>query len=101
MTEYYTLKTGVTLDAGIEKKVKKIADKYYKLSKKDFVVTSGTRDSSSQANAMYGKTSKGDKLTVYKDQTSAKQVLNTYDTGVKAKKSKSEIIADIRNELDE
>jgi hypothetical protein len=35
---------------------------------------------------MFGKTSGGDKLTVYRDQASAKAVLNTYDAGVKAKK---------------
>jgi len=101
MSEHYSLKSGVTLDAEIENKVKKIADKYYKLSKKDIVITSGTRSSSSQASAMYGKTSGGDKLTVYKDQTSAKKILNAYDAGVKAKKSKAEIIADIKDEIDE
>lgn len=101
MSEHYSLKTGVTLDAGIEKKVKKIADAYHKLSKKDIVITSGTRSTKSQASAMYGKTSGGDKLTVYKDQMSAKAILNTYDAGVKAKKSKAEIIDDIKDRLDE
>jgi len=101
MAEHYSLKSGVTLDAEIEKKVKKIADKYFNLTKKDIVITSGTRSSSSQASAMYGKTSGGDKLVVYKDQTSAKEILNAYDAGVKAKKSKAEIIADIKDEIDE
>jgi hypothetical protein len=101
MSEHYSLKTGVTLDSEIEKKVKKIADGYYKLSKKDIVITSGTRSTDSQAAAMFGKTSGGDKLTVYRDQASAKAVLNTYDAGVKAKKTNAEIIADIRDELDE
>ena len=101
MAEHYTLKSGVTLDKDIEKKVKKIADKYYELAKKDIVVTSGTRSSNSQASAMYGKASGGDELTVYKDKASAKVILNTYDAGVKAKKSKSEIIADIRDDIDE
>lgn len=101
MAEHYSLKSGVILDADIEKKVKKIADKYYNLSKKDIVVTSGTRSSSSQASAMYGKTSGGDKLSVYKDKTSAKEILNTYDAGVKAKKTKAEIIADIKDDIDE
>jgi len=101
MAEHYSLKSGVTLDTEIEKKVKKIADKYFNLTKKDIVITSGTRSSSSQASAMYGKTSGGDKLVVYKDQTSAKEILNAYDAGVKAKKSKAEIIADIKDEIDE
>lgn len=101
MAEHYTLKSGVSLDPEIEKKVKKIADKYYGLTKKDIVVTSGTRSSSSQASAMYGKTSGGDKLTVYKNQKSAKKILNAYDAGVKEKKSKAEIISDIKDEIDE
>lgn len=101
MAEHYTLKSGVSLDATIEAKVKKIADAYHKLTKKDIVVTSGTRTSSSQASAMYGKTSGGDKLTVYKDQTSAKSILNAYDAGVKAGKSKTEITADIKDEIDD
>lgn len=101
MAEHYTLKSGVVLDTDIEKKVKKIADKYYKLTKKDIVVTSGTRTSSSQASAMYGKVSGGDKLTVYKDQTTAKKVLNAYDAGTKKGKTKKEIIADIKDEIDE
>ena len=101
MAENYTLKSGVILDVEVEKKVKKIADKYHKLTKKGIVITSGTRSSNSQASAMYGKVSGGDKLTVYKDQTSAKEVLNTYDAGVKAKKSKAEIVADIKDDIDE
>lgn len=52
MVEHYTLKSGVALDSKIEKKVKKIADKYYALTKKDIVVTSGARSSSSQASAL-------------------------------------------------
>lgn len=101
MAEHYSIKSGVTLDPAIEEKVKKIADKYYQLTKKNIVVTSGTRSSSSQASAMYGKLSGGDKLSVYADQTSAKEILNTYDAGIKAKKSKAEIIADIKDDIDE
>lgn len=101
MAEHYKLKAGVSLDVEIEKKVKMIADRYYQLTNKDIVVTSGTRESSSQASAMYGKASGGDKLTLYKDQASAKKILNAYDAGIKDKKSRAEIIADIKDEIDE
>jgi len=101
MTEHYTLKAGVILDAAIEKKVKIIADKYYELAKKDIVVTSGTRTSSSQASAMYGKLSGGDKLSVYKDQVSAKGILDTYNTAVSSKKSKTDIVSEIQDKIDE
>lgn len=60
MAEHYTLKAGVVLSITIKAKVKKIADKYYALTKKDIVVTSGARSSQSQASAMYGKLSGGD-----------------------------------------
>lgn len=101
MSEHYSLKSGVILSTDIKEKVKKIADEYYKLSKKDIVITSGTRSTESQAAAMYGKASGGDKLSVYKDQASAKEVLNAYDAGVKAKKTKTEIISDIKDKLDD
>jgi len=84
MVEHYTLKSGVSLTTDIKAKIKKIADKYHQLASKDIVITSGTRTSHSQAEAMYGKLVGGDKLTVYKDQTSAKAIKKAYDDGVKA-----------------
>jgi len=101
MAEHYTLKAGVILDVTIEKKVKIIADKYYKLTNKDIVITSGTRSSNSQAAAMYGKLVGGDKLTVYKDKKTAKDILNSYSSAVSSKKSKSDIISDIQDKIDE
>ena len=101
MAENYTLKAGVQLDQEIEKKVKKIADKYYELSKKGIVITSGTRSSLSQAKAMYGKLSGGDKLTVYKDQKTAKAILATYNTSLGEKKADKEIIQNIQEKIDE
>ena len=100
MPEHYSLKTGVVLSVDIKVKVKKIADKYYALSKKDIVVTSGTRTSQSQAEAMYGKLSGGDKLTVYKNQIAAKEIKKSYDDAVAAKKSKIDTIADMKSVID-
>jgi hypothetical protein len=101
MAEHYKLKSGVILDADIEKKIKLIADKYYLLSKKSIVITSGTRTAKSQASAMYGKMSGGDKLSVYRDQKTAKDILNAYSTAVSLKKSKSETISEIQDKIDE
>lgn len=100
MPEHYSLKAGVVLSVAIKAKVKKIADKYYALSKKDIVVTSGTRTSQSQAEAMYGKLSGGDKLTVYKNQVAAKAIKKAYDDAVTAKKSKIDTIADMKSVID-
>ncbi len=92
MAENYTLNSGVTLSHDVKVKVKKIADKYYSLSKKKIIITSGTRTAASQAGAMYGKLSGGDTLIVYKNQTAAKEIKKAYDDGVKSKKSKDDII---------
>jgi len=100
MAEHYSLKSGVVLSIGIKNKVKKIADKYFLLSKKDIVVTSGARSSQSQAEAMYGKLAGGDKLTVYSNQTAAKEIKKAYDDAVTAEKSKSDIISDMKSVID-
>lgn len=95
MPENYTVGSGVTLTATVKSKVKKIADAYYAATKKQLTVTSGTRSASSQAEAMYGKLAGGDKLTVYSDQVSAKEIKKAYDDGITAKKVKSAIIKDM------
>ncbi|MCP4486411.1 MAG: hypothetical protein GY820_03695 [Gammaproteobacteria bacterium] len=101
MSESYILKPGVILESDIEKKVKKIAAEYFKLSKKMIVVTSGTRSASSQASAMYGKLSGGDKLKVYRDQEMAKEILGDYNTAVGAKKTNAQILISLQNKIDE
>ncbi len=100
MAEHYTLKAGVVLSITIKAKVKKIADKYYALTKKDIVVTSGARSSQSQASAMYGKLSGGDQLTVYSNQTAAKEIKKSYTDAVAAKKSKADTIAAMKAVID-
>ena len=100
MSENYTSNPGITLPIGIKVKVKKIADEYYSLTKKKIVVTSGARTAKSQAEAMYGKLSGGDSLTIYKNQIAAKEIKKAYDDGSAAKKQKNEIISDIEKTID-
>jgi len=101
MAEHYTLKAGVIVSTDIKAKIKKIADKYYKSTSKEIVITSGTRESQSQAAAMYGKLSGGDALSIYKDQTSAKAIKKAYDDAVTAKKNKTQTISAIKMVIDE
>ena len=101
MTEHYTVKSGVILSLKVKQKVKAVADKYYKLTKKGIVVTSGARSSTSQADAMYGKLAGGDKLTVYKNQTAAQAVKKAYDDAVESKKNPVEIKKAIKEIIDE
>ena len=100
MTDHYTVKSGVTLSTEIKQKVKAVAEKYYLLTKKEIVVTSGTRSSTSQADAMYGKLAAGDKLTIYKNQTAAKAIKMAYDDAVKSKKNVVEIKKAIKEVID-
>lgn len=95
MAEHYTLSSGVTLSATIKPKVKKVADAYHTATSESITVTSGTRSAASQADAMYGKLVGGDKLSVYRDQVSAKEIKKSYDDGKVEKKSKSEIFSDM------
>lgn len=101
MSKNYALKTSVTLSADILVKVKKIADNYYRETKKKITVTSGTRTSQSQADAMYSKLSAGDKLTVYKNQSAATKIKKAFVDGGNAKKSKADIILDIKSVIDD
>ncbi|MGH2532328.1 MAG: hypothetical protein ACRDJW_08460 [Thermomicrobiales bacterium] len=92
-TKHYTLQSGVTLSAAVEKKVAEIADDYYADRKKDIVVTSGTRTASSQASAMYTKLEAGDDIVkLYKNKTAVKEIKKAYDDGKAAKKSRTEIV---------
>jgi len=100
MKEHYTTKSGVILEANVKLKIKKIADKYYVATQKNIVVTSGTRTSKSQAEAMYGKLAGGDKLTVYKNRTAAQEIKKSYDDAVIAKKLKPQVIQSIKSTID-
>ncbi len=88
MAENYELKPGVILSHHAKTKLKIIADKYYSLTKKKIVVTSGTRIAKSQAYAMYGKLAGGDKLTVYKNQVAALQIKKAYTGCSRIQKNK-------------
>ena len=100
MAEHYKLELGVILSIEVKRKVKKIADKYYLFTGKDIVITSGTRTSLSQAEALYGKLAGGDKLAVYKDQLAAKEIKKVYEDAILAKKSRAQIIEDIKAVVD-
>jgi hypothetical protein len=91
----YVLNAGVTLSAAVTLKVKKIADAYNVATKKTITITSGTRTAASQADAMYGKLVGGDRLTIYRDQVSAKAIKKAYDDGKAAKKAKPAIVKDM------
>lgn len=92
----YSLNSGVTLTADAEKVVGEIADAYYAITKKELVVTSGTRTAASQAGAMYDKLELGDDVVkLYGGSSAVKDIKKAYDAGKKAKKSRSDIVDDM------
>lgn len=100
MAENYKIESGVELSLDVKKKVKKIADAYFALAKKEIVVTSGTRTSQSQAEAMFTKLAGGDNLAVYSNQDAAQKIKKIYDEGVKNKKNKAAVIDEMKTEID-
>jgi len=100
MPEHYSVNDGVTLNAISKAKVKKIADDYHAQTKKDIVVTSGTRTAASQADAMYTKFLQGGSYTIYKNYTAAKEVHDIYSNAA-AGTDKSKIISDMETKITE
>lgn len=49
---------------------------------------------------MFGKLAGGDKLAVYKDQLAAKEVIKIYDDSIAAKKSKNQVVEEIKAVID-
>lgn len=101
MAEHYSLLDGVILSPEIESRVKLLADRYYTLTNRDIVVTSGIRTSLSQAEAMYAKLAGGDDLAIYKNQTIAQTIRKIYINGTNANQDKEIIIANIKAEIDQ
>ena len=98
--ENFSLESGVSISVDVTKKVKKIADAYYLLTKKKIVVTSGIRSAQSQAEAMYAKLIGGDSLSIYVNQTAAKEIKEIYERGVKEKKEKEALVKEMKEEID-
>jgi hypothetical protein len=91
--KHYTLDPGVKLTPALEKKMAQIANAYYVIARKDIRITSGTRSPAKQALAMFDNMKKGDRLTVYINQTLAGQIRNAFDTAQAAGQSDQATIA--------
>src|SRR3989338_296208 len=94
--KHYSIKSQeppISLVTDIESVVSQIADCYYKTSKKTLTVTSGTRGSASQAQAMFDKLKLGDNLDIYSNKAARDQIKKAYDDSVAEGKGNSEIVA--------
>lgn len=96
-TKHFTLKDkSVKLSKKVEKKVGEIAGAYHEKTGKELVITDGSRTAADQADRMYDKIIDGEDLsTVYSNAKALKPIQKAYDDGLAAKKSASEIKADM------
>ena len=85
----------ITLTTDIDSKVVEIADCYFKATQKTLTVTSGTRGSASQAQAMFDKLKLGDNLDIYSNKVARDEIVKAYNDGIAAVKGNSEIVSDM------
>lgn len=78
----YMLLPGVTLSPLVKEKVTRIADGYHRRTGKPLVITSGARDSSEQAEAMYELFRLGaDVTSLYRNKSALREIQQAYEDG--------------------
>lgn len=78
----YTLLPGVTLPPVVKEKVTRIADGYHRRTGKPLVITSGARDASEQAEAMYELFRLGaDVTSLYRNKSALREIQQVYEDG--------------------
>lgn len=76
---HYTLEEGVELGARMESVLGRIAREFHRRTGRGIVITSGTRSSRDQAEAMYDKLRLGQRLTsLYRDYDAASEIQDAY-----------------------
>ncbi len=76
---HYSVEAGVELGPAMERVVERIAREFHRRTGRELVVTSGTRSSREQAEAMYDKMVLGQRLTrLYRDYDAAAEIQDAY-----------------------
>ncbi|MFT5431367.1 MAG: hypothetical protein ACI9OJ_002062 [Myxococcota bacterium] len=106
VVRYHHLQEKVELAAGVEARLAQIARTYYRATGRTILVTSGTRDALSQADAMYGKLFHGANIVaLYSQRDAARTLRDIFRRGRRAKGARSEIVEEmgafIRSQMDE
>jgi len=90
---YYTIDSGIILEADAILVLNKIAPLYFNKVGKKFNVNSGTRTADRQAEAMYTVYTSGDRtLHLYRNRKVANELIDIIRKGRSARKSKTEIV---------
>ncbi|HEY0100541.1 MAG TPA: peptidoglycan-binding protein [Pyrinomonadaceae bacterium] len=91
---HFTVDNGVRLSDAARERVGRIADEYFRRTGKNLRVTDGTRTAHDQARQIYNKIQLND-TGIYRNQTALAEIRRAYDAGVRAGKSRAEIINDM------
>lgn len=91
---HFTVDEGVVLSDASRERVGRIADEYFRRTGNNLRVTDGTRTAHDQARQIYNKIQLND-TGIYRDQTSIAEIRRAYDAGVRAGKSRAQIINDM------
>jgi hypothetical protein len=90
----YKLLPDVTLADAVAERVDDIDAAYAKRSGKHLTVTSGTRDASRQAKAMYKMLRLGgDPVRLYRNKEAAREIKQAYESGRAARKPEDDVVA--------
>ena len=101
----YTTLPDVVLANGVASRVAQIDDAFFRRTGRHITITSGTRDASRQAKAMYKMLQLGaDIVRLYRNKDAAREIKETYDAGRAAGRSGSEqveaIYATLKRQID-
>ena len=100
--DHFTLKDdSISLTDEAQSTVGDIANSYFKETGEDLTVTSGSRDTGEQAQAMFDKLEQGSTLSEYKDQDAAGEIKDAYEQAKQDGKSNDEIVADMQAVIDQ
>jgi len=90
----FTMLPGVTLPAVVKEKMTRLADIYWRRTGKALVVTSGTRDAASQAEAMHELFRLGaDVTSLYRNKMALGEIKRAYDEARSSARPTSAVIA--------
>ncbi|HEV2801914.1 MAG TPA: peptidoglycan-binding domain-containing protein [Pyrinomonadaceae bacterium] len=91
---HFTVDAGVRLSDNARERVGLIADEYFRRTGKNLRVTDGTRTAHDQARQIYNKIQLND-TGIYRNQIALAEIRRAYDAGVRAGKSRDEIVNDM------
>lgn len=96
----YEVLAEVNLPSRVEDKIKSLADKFHKKTGRSLVVTSGTRDASSQAEVIFEKLEQGDDIVkLYKNKPASIELVHLYQLAKSGHKDRPTTISTLADAI--